>query len=318
MLSARILWLQVQEVIAYAKARGIRVIPEFDTPGEHPYGQWSMLKQHVPPLPLLLVCGRCSKRMRYCQYNAAAAAAPSTRQRCRPGPDCAQVLYTNDQATHLAYPVLSVLTGCSTIKALIGCRDTASSGNVEWGISVCAIAVCPVTTRTAGLTVALGQGFPEVSTECCGPTLPTKLEVLRRRAYRKCICPLNQHSRTAGHTASWGKGYPEVLTECYRQDGQKTGALGPLNPARNETYTFLWRLLREAAQVFPDTYVHLGGDEVPFDCWEVRGGSVMGCGRASREHLRAPGQDHGDPHWLWDLREQRLCSLERVEVPPDC
>ncbi len=94
--------------------------------------------------------------------------------------------------------------------------------------------------------------------------------------------PLDQHSCTAGHTASWGKGYPEVLTECYSQDGQKTGALGPLNPARNETYTFLWRLLREAAQVFPDTYVHLGGDEVPFDCWEVRGASSLCWGRASR------------------------------------
>ena len=73
----------------------------------------------------------------------------------------------------------------------------------------------------------------------------------------------------AGHTASWGKGYPELLTQCYDEKGMPNGRLGPLNPARNSTYNALWLLLREAAQLFPDTYLHLGGDEVPFDCWQV-------------------------------------------------
>jgi hexosaminidase len=44
-----------------------------------------------------------------------------------------------------------------------------------------------------------------------------------------------------------------------------------MNPVRNSTYEALWALLREAAAAFPDTYVHLGGDEVPFDCWQVGG-----------------------------------------------
>ena len=122
----------------------------------------------------------------------------------------------------------------------------------------------------------MGQGHPEVLTECWGTMLPVKLEALRDRKHRNSSCPVDHPSCTAGHTASWGKGYPEVLTECYSQDGQKTGDLGPLNPARNETYLFLWRLLREAAQVFPDTYLHLGGDEVPYDCWEVRCHSTAG------------------------------------------
>ena len=73
----------------------------------------------------------------------------------------------------------------------------------------------------------------------------------------------------AGHTASWGKGYPELLTQCCDKQGVPNGQLGPLNPTRNSTYNALWLLLREAAQLFPDTYLHLGGDEVPFDCWQV-------------------------------------------------
>ena len=39
-------------------------------------------------------------------------------------------------------------------------------------------------------------------------------------------------------------------------------------------YAMLWSLFREVGRWFPDEYVHLGGDEVPFDCWKVR---LAGC-----------------------------------------
>lgn len=75
--------------------------------------------------------------------------------------------------------------------------------------------------------------------------------------------------RHAGHTLSWGQGYPELLTDCFDSQGKPTGQKGPLNPARNETYGMLWTLIREVVERFPDAYLHLGGDEVPFDCWQV-------------------------------------------------
>ncbi|XP_033220112.1 beta-hexosaminidase subunit beta-like [Belonocnema kinseyi] len=70
------------------------------------------------------------------------------------------------------------------------------------------------------------------------------------------------------HTTSWGQGYPHLLTQCYDRDGELNGKTGPLDPTNPKLYEFLERLLEEVVQVFPDKYLHLGGDEVPFDCWE--------------------------------------------------
>nr|XP_037275222.1 beta-hexosaminidase subunit alpha-like [Rhipicephalus microplus] len=72
---------------------------------------------------------------------------------------------------------------------------------------------------------------------------------------------------TPGHTLSWGMAYPELLTTCYDGD-VPNGELGPVDPTRNETYIFMSRFFMEVAHVFPDQYVHLGGDEVSFDCWK--------------------------------------------------
>ncbi|KAF7401317.1 hypothetical protein HZH68_007137 [Vespula germanica] len=72
---------------------------------------------------------------------------------------------------------------------------------------------------------------------------------------------------TPGHVAAWGLAYPELLTKCYDSTGNPNGKLGPINPIKPEVYEFMRNLFSEIVQVFPDQYVHLGGDEVPFDCW---------------------------------------------------
>ncbi|XP_036005244.1 beta-hexosaminidase subunit alpha isoform X2 [Fundulus heteroclitus] len=69
-----------------------------------------------------------------------------------------------------------------------------------------------------------------------------------------------------GHTNSWGKGKPELLTPCY-QGGSPSGTFGPVNPSLPSTYQFMASLFKEVASVFPDSHVHLGGDEVDFSCW---------------------------------------------------
>lgn len=40
-----------------------------------------------------------------------------------------------------------------------------------------------------------------------------------------------------------------------------------MNPTHPALYNFIRNLFSEIVQVFPDQYLHLGGDEVPFDCW---------------------------------------------------
>lgn len=71
----------------------------------------------------------------------------------------------------------------------------------------------------------------------------------------------------AAHVLSWSFGKPELLTQCYGNGKVIPGLLGPLNPARNSTYTFLQELYKEILNLFQDQLVHIGGDEVPFECW---------------------------------------------------
>ncbi|XP_015282922.1 PREDICTED: beta-hexosaminidase subunit alpha [Gekko japonicus] len=72
---------------------------------------------------------------------------------------------------------------------------------------------------------------------------------------------------TPGHTRSWGPGAPRLLTPCYA-GSKPSGAYGPVNPVLNTTYQFMLEFFAEVSAVFPDFYVHLGGDEVDFTCWK--------------------------------------------------
>ncbi|XP_041375502.1 beta-hexosaminidase subunit beta-like [Gigantopelta aegis] len=69
-----------------------------------------------------------------------------------------------------------------------------------------------------------------------------------------------------GHSLAW-RAIPDLLARCY--DGSTpTGQLGPMDPTLETTYTFLREFFKEWTETFPDSYLHLGGDEVDMRCWE--------------------------------------------------
>ena len=74
-----------------------------------------------------------------------------------------------------------------------------------------------------------------------------------------------------GHSTSWYVGYPELASgPGPYQIERKWGVFDPtLDPTREETYTFLESLIGEIAALFPDEYLHVGGDEVKGKQWNA-------------------------------------------------
>ena len=66
-----------------------------------------------------------------------------------------------------------------------------------------------------------------------------------------------------GHVSSWLVGYPELASAPGPFEiGRKWGVFdGALDPTREEVYKFLDAFYGEMAGLFPDAYMHIGGDE---------------------------------------------------------
>ncbi|MCK4700402.1 MAG: family 20 glycosylhydrolase, partial [Bacteroidales bacterium] len=73
-----------------------------------------------------------------------------------------------------------------------------------------------------------------------------------------------------GHSASWFIGYPELASKPGPFKLAETFAIiePVMNPANEEVYEFLDRFFQEMATLFPDEYLHIGGDEVNATHWE--------------------------------------------------
>jgi hexosaminidase len=63
------------------------------------------------------------------------------------------------------------------------------------------------------------------------------------------------------HSQAIAKSHPELMSHC--PDPSE-----PLDPTRKSVYEFISNLYSEIAHLFPDDLIHIGGDEVSFDCWK--------------------------------------------------
>jgi hexosaminidase len=74
-----------------------------------------------------------------------------------------------------------------------------------------------------------------------------------------------------GHSTSWFVGYPELASgPGPYQIERRWGIFDPaMDPSRETTYKFLDKFIGEMAELFPDSYFHIGGDEVNGKQWEA-------------------------------------------------
>jgi len=82
-----------------------------------------------------------------------------------------------------------------------------------------------------------------------------------------------------GHMYSWGLGYPELLPANYLQSTSCENICPnnpcdvPIDPSNPLTFTILGSLMEELtggaprSGIFTDDFMHLGGDEVEYGCW---------------------------------------------------
>lgn len=88
-------------------------------------------------------------------------------------------------------------------------------------------------------------------------------------AYKHAIIVVPEFD-TPGHTLSWGKTLPGLLTYCPHR-GAIGHDYGPIDPTNEGNYAILTNIFTEITKVFPGGWLHLGGDEVYYNCWKHNG-----------------------------------------------
>ncbi len=105
-----------------------------------------------------------------------------------------------------------------------------------------------------------------------------------------------------GHSRALAAAYPELASGPgpYRA-GRVPDVDSALDPIREQTYKFLDKFIEEMAHLFPDAYVHIGGDEVSNKPWDSN--------PKIQEFIRAHGmKSNSDLQAYFNQRLQKIVS----------
>ena len=74
-----------------------------------------------------------------------------------------------------------------------------------------------------------------------------------------------------GHSVAWLVAYPELASGTVPEGIRREFGVSnyAIDPTREATYAFIRRFLTEMVAIFPDAYVHVGGDETPAPDWKT-------------------------------------------------
>ena len=103
-----------------------------------------------------------------------------------------------------------------------------------------------------------------------------------------------------GHTTSWLVAYPHLAATDGPFELRTNLGIGTvaLDPDRESTFEFIDGLLNELVELFPDAYLHIGGDEVDAKAWPGR--SVATTQAAFTDRVAAMVFDTGRTPVVWD------------------
>ena len=97
---------------------------------------------------------------------------------------------------------------------------------------------------------------------------------------------------TPAHSASWCAAFPEICVGCHSSNEPngklsngsfltgcsglhplppecKFGFFSLLDPSKNKTWSVIETMVSELAGISGDSFFHIGGDELHWDCWDV-------------------------------------------------